>query len=164
MKKIIIISSVCVLGLVASVFAIQYYFKYSLAHNLINETINVPLIFRSDTTDVDLMQFKGSYIVLYFWGADKDCLKGLEKYQNMYDSKLKNDSRVKMYAIHCHSGNESCPATGIEYLQANNFGFLQEQLKINTLPTVLIISPEWKLKFRGSIDDAYYCILGLTYS
>jgi peroxiredoxin len=175
MKKVIIIFSACVLVLVASVFAIHYYFRYSFAHNLINETVNVPLTFRSDTTDVDLMQLKGKYIVLYFWDSTgKDCLKDLEKYQKIYDSKFKNDSRVKMYAVHCNSGNESNSTTETDYLQADDCGFsslslykndiLQEQLKINAFPTVLIISPDWKIKFRGSIDDAYYCILGLTYS
>jgi cytochrome oxidase Cu insertion factor (SCO1/SenC/PrrC family) len=173
MKKIIIILAF-VLILIVFVFGRKYYLNYSFKQNLISETINVPLRFQSDTTDVDISQLKGKYVVLYFWGStDKNQLKGLENFQKICNSRLKNDDRVKMFTVYCNPDSESYSA-GTEYLQANNLhvsvfsldkNILLEQLKINPLPTVLIISPEWEIKFKGSsLDVAKNCILGLTYA
>jgi hypothetical protein len=174
MKKIIIIFLVCVLVVVTFVFARSYYISYSIKRHVISEAINSPLRFQSDTADVDILSLKGKYIVLYFWDStDKNCLKGLEKYEEMYNSRLKNDDRVQLYAIHSRVGNDSYSA-GAGYLQANNFMFptyslsnsdiLLEQLKIKSFPTTIIISPEWKIVFRGSLNSAFSSILNYTYA
>ena len=174
MKKNIIIFLTCVLVVLAFVFARNYYISYSIKRHVISEAINFPLRFQSDTSDVDVLSLKGKYIVLYFWdSADKNCLNGLEKYREMYDSRLKNDDRVQLYAVHSHSGNDSYSA-GVDYLQANNFMFptyslsdpdiLLEQLKIKSFPTTIIISPEWKIVFKGSLNSAFSSILNYTYA
>jgi hypothetical protein len=123
---------------------------------------------------IDLMQFKGKYIVLYMGDStDKDYEKGLEKYGKMCNSRpLNTDDRVKMFAVRCNPENVSGTvetvspeANGMPVptlsLNENN---LLEQLKVNELPTVLMISPEWKIIFRGSsLGAAYKCLVSLTY-
>jgi peroxiredoxin len=174
MKRGIIIFLACVLAVVAFVYVRSFYISYSLKRNIISEAITVPLKIRSDATDVDIMSLKGKYIVLYFWNsADKNCLKGLEKFREMYNSRLKNDDRVQLYAVHSHSGNDSYSA-GVDYLQANSFTFptfslssqdkILNELKIKSFPTTVIISPEWKIVFRGSTKSAFSSILAYTYA
>jgi hypothetical protein len=174
MKRGIIIFLTCVLALVAFVYARSYYISYSFKRHVISEAINVPLKLQNDVTDADILSLKGKYTVLYFWDStDKNCLKGLEKYREMYNSRLKNDDRVQLYAIHCHSGNDSHSA-GSDYLQANNLTFptfslsnhdiILEQLKIKSFPATVIISPERKIVFRGSLDPAFSSILAYTYA
>jgi cytochrome oxidase Cu insertion factor (SCO1/SenC/PrrC family) len=169
MKKIIIIVAVssCVL-ILAFIFAGKYS-SCSFKRNLISEAIHVPLIFQKDTTDVDISQLKGQFIVLYFGDSTgKNRLKSHEKFMKIC-SRMENDDRVKLFAVHCNPDNgpvetENLQANG-SHVQTLSLGsnILLEQLKINDIPTVLIISPEWEIKFRGSPDAAYTCLLGLTY-
>ncbi|MDR1102702.1 MAG: hypothetical protein LBL42_02990 [Tannerella sp.] len=95
MKKTIIISLACVLIPVA--FARNCYLTSYYSRHLISETINVPLVFRGDAGDLDISQWKGEYVVLYFLDliSDKESKESHKKFRKICDSRIKNDERVK---------------------------------------------------------------------
>jgi hypothetical protein len=174
MKKVILIFLASVLVIIVSVFVRHYFISSFYRKHLISETISGPLLFRNDAGSINLMELKGKYILLYFWNpAGEGDGESLEKYREMCSiGLLKTDSRIRTFTVQCDPDSApgtteaASPETGgipVPALSLSENSML-EQLKINALPTVLIIGPEWEIKFRGSsLDAALKCMGALTY-
>ncbi|MDR1339243.1 MAG: thioredoxin family protein [Prevotellaceae bacterium] len=129
-------------------------------------------MFRGDAGDLDISQWKGKYVVLYFLDSTsgKESKDGHKKFRKICDSRIKSDERVKIASVRCNpsgtveTASREADDIHVPILSLNENNLL-DQLKINELPTVLIIGPEWEVNFRGSsLDAAYKCILALTYA
>jgi hypothetical protein len=175
MKKIIKIISICIFVVIEFVLVKHFIISTYFDMHIISETVKVPLVFHGDEGDVDVSQMKGKYILLYFEGSTSD-KKSMEKehgkFRKICESRIKNDERVKIFVVRSKPDHVSGTVETTS-LEANNLpvptlslneNSLLEQLKINVLPTVLIIDPKYEIKFRGpSLNAAYNCLMSLTY-
>jgi hypothetical protein len=175
MKKFLIIFLSCVLLLVIAVFLRSFYISYYFKHNIINETVDFPVNFETDTVIVDISQLQEEYLLFYFEDSIPSN-KELKKIQSVYKSRLMQDNRVKIYIVENDSKGKTDPDR-TDFSQANGICFpvissggnetLLKNLQIKSFPTALIISKDStkrEIRCRGSLAVAVDCLLALTYA
>lgn len=120
---------------------------------------------------LSLRDFSGKYIVADFWHTKCDtCFKKFPEVQALYENYCDNPL-VSVIAINVRFKNEPDNAA-FEIIGNKGYSFpvyrldkdnsILRTLNIKAYPTVLIINPEMKIIFRGSIDLASDYILKLT--
>ena len=173
MKKIVFYSVAFLLLLVASVFIRGRYIQWTFNKNLINEVIDYPVIFQNATHVIDVSQLEDKFVFLYCW--DSNCTdRDMAEFQKIFDTRLKQDSRINLYAIFCYSDTEDDSLNMSDVIEKDGDIFTAEfslnksdnvlkQLKTDSWPTALVVNKERNIIFRGSVSLAIKYMLASTY-
>lgn len=166
-KSLFIKTNIVVLFLIFTLyvsFVGQSYWGHKAAYGTwtgrINESVEAPIAFFDEKGDsVYLDFFANKYVLLYCWDTSCGyCYKSFPDLQNMYESN--KNKNIAFSAVHFWSKKEN-HTTGYKILKKENYTFpslatnnLNDKLRVDGFPTVLIFDPYGKLVFRGRLDFA----------
>lgn len=113
--------------------------------------------------ELSLNDFKDKYLVLDFWSSRCGvCIKNFPEVQSISEE-LSNNRRVSFYSVFCvYSKGCETRQTGVDIIQKRGFSFpllfsedeSYKKFGVSRFPTVVIVSPDNKIIFRGRLESA----------
>ena len=168
--KVVIVFAMIVLCFMFNRFSMHWaqYISYGNMNGIVSEQIqNIPHIEDVDGNVFKLEEMKGAYMVIdcCYTGCGV-CIGKLPMIQRLYNKYIEND-KVKVFVLFFKLKNES--NNGISKWLSDlsgvigdcsfpilygDFDELSTAFKIDGFPTVIILNPDGKIVFRGSIQLA----------
>lgn len=151
---------IIIIGFVGMYNWINYVFN---PNPFVNEKVPKITLTNTSGDSINVDSFKNKVVILDFWStACAPCIEGFPKLNNTY-IRFKSEEDILIYSVNTPFKRDTEDSIN-ELTQEFDFPLLfisntdEEQLKIHSMPTVIIIDKNGFIRYRGGIYFEWYAM------